>query len=93
MFRVMVKIYFKCQDGYDYMYHEYSGVKYNTKEEAIKELEEASKSYEAYIEECWGGKIICQENQEWLAEELLKIDICRKGLVNRKSYSNKVAEK
>lgn len=28
-----------------------------------------------------------------MAEELLKIDICRKGLVNRKSYSNKVAEK
>lgn len=56
MFRVMVNIYFRCQDGYDYMSHEYSGVKYNTKEEANKELEEASKSYEAYIEECWGGK-------------------------------------
>ena len=52
MFRVMVNIYFKCQDGYDYMDHEYSCVKYNTKEEANKELEEASKSYEAYIEEC-----------------------------------------
>ena len=53
MFRVMVNIYFKCQDGYDYMSHEYSGIEHKTKEEAHKELEEArSKSYEAYIEEC-----------------------------------------
>ena len=52
MYRVMVNIYFKCQDGYDYMCQEYSGIEYNKKEEANKELEEASKSYEAYIEEC-----------------------------------------
>ena len=62
MYRVMVNIYFKCQDGYDYMCQEYSGIEYNKKEEANKELEEASKSYEAYIEECWGCKRICKEN-------------------------------
>lgn len=53
MFRVMVDIYFKCQDGYDYMSHEYSGIKHETKEKAYKELKEASKTCEhAYIEEC-----------------------------------------
>ena len=52
MYRVMVNIYFQCQDGYDYMSHEYSGNKYETKEEAYKELEEASKTGEdVYIEE------------------------------------------
>lgn len=55
MFRVMVNIYFKCQDGYDYMSHEYSCIEHKTKEEAHKELEEARKMCEgadAYIEEC-----------------------------------------
>lgn len=53
MYRVMVNMYFKCQDGYDYMSQEYSGVKYEIKEDAYKELEEASKTCEdVYVEEC-----------------------------------------
>lgn len=58
MYRVMVNIYFKCQDGWNYMSHECSGIKYKNIEEAKKELEKvkeagASKTYEGfYIEEC-----------------------------------------
>ena len=42
----------------------------------------------------WRSYIDCENGEfVYLAEELLKIDICRKGLVNRKSYSNEVAER
>ena len=46
MYRVMVNIYFKCQDGYDYMCQEYSGIEYNTKEEAGKTKAQIARRYE-----------------------------------------------
>ena len=56
MYKVMVNIYFKCQDGYDYMSHENSGIEHETKEEAYKELKEASKTGEdVYLVEYYGG--------------------------------------
>lgn len=42
-YQVMVKHYFPCQDGYDSMVGEYSGVIHSTKADANKELREANK--------------------------------------------------
>lgn len=50
MFRVTVNVW--TNDGYDYISGEYSGIEYNTKEEAYTELEKASnEGLDAYIEE------------------------------------------
>ena len=40
-YQVMVRHYFSCQDGYDYMDGEYSGVIHTRKADAYKELKEA----------------------------------------------------
>ena len=38
---IKVRHYFPCQDGYDYMDGEYSGIIHTKKGEAIKELHQA----------------------------------------------------
>lgn len=42
-YQVMVRHSFLCQDGYDYMDGEYSGVIHSTKADANRELREAEK--------------------------------------------------
>ena len=43
-YQVMVRHNFPCQDGYDYIDGEYSGVIHSTKADANKELREAEKT-------------------------------------------------
>lgn len=40
-YQIMVRHYFPCQDGYDYIDGEYSGVIHTRKADAYKELREA----------------------------------------------------
>lgn len=51
MFKVFVNVW--TNDGYDYIAGEYSGISYETKEEANIELEEAKSNehLDAYIQE------------------------------------------
>lgn len=55
-YQVMVEHYFPCQDGYDSMTGEYSGIIHTRRSDAEKELREARKVLtnvrdEAYIQE------------------------------------------
>lgn len=54
-YEIRCKVYFLCQDGYDYIDNEADGELYNTKEEAIKRMKDYEKivqsNYEFHVEE------------------------------------------